>query len=68
VSAAAKPVQHQSVSDYIDARRAGDGDRCRAILLAVTERFATRTTDGTEMAALARANQEVPLADTTDRT
>jgi hypothetical protein len=62
MSAAPQWVRHQSVADYIAARRAGDDATCRRIVREVGERFATRTTDGTEIAALGRANEEVPLA------
>ncbi|MEU8886724.1 hypothetical protein [Streptomyces sp. NPDC048442] len=55
-------AKHQSVTDYIAARQAGDAERCHQIVAEVRERFATRTTDGTEIAELYAANQTVPLA------
>lgn len=47
---------------YRDARRAGDDNTCKQIVAEVTARYATRTTDGTELAALHRANRDTPLA------
>lgn len=58
--------QHQSVADYIAARKAGDDARCQQIVTEVTDRFNTRTTDGSEIAALYRANLGTPLAKTTE--
>lgn len=53
---------HQSVTDYINARQAGDAERCHQIVAEVRARYDTRTTDGTELAALLEANLTVPLA------
>ncbi|MEU6233835.1 hypothetical protein [Kitasatospora sp. NPDC047058] len=47
---------------YRAARRAGDDATCQVILKEVTDRFNTRTTDGSELAALYRANRDTPLA------
>jgi hypothetical protein len=54
---------HQSVADYIAARQAGDDATCRRIVAEVGARFATRTTDGSELAELYEANRTVPLAE-----
>lgn len=53
---------HKSADDYREARRNGDDQRCAEIVSEVTARFATRTTDGSEMAELYRANVDTPLA------
>ncbi|QRX92043.1 hypothetical protein [Streptomyces noursei] len=53
---------HQSVNDYIAARKAGDADRASQIVHEVCARFATRTTDGSEAAELFDATLTVPLA------
>ncbi|MCX4750929.1 hypothetical protein OG455_41345 [Kitasatospora sp. NBC_01287] len=52
----------ETADAYRRARRAGDDDLCKQIVGEVTARFATRTTDGTELAALYRANRDTPLA------
>ncbi|MCX5202466.1 hypothetical protein OG897_13535 [Streptomyces sp. NBC_00237] len=54
--------KYKSVDAYIEARQAGDDERCREITAEVMERFATRTTDGSEGVALYEANRTVPLA------
>jgi hypothetical protein len=54
--------KHQTVNDYVDARKAGDAARCAEIVHDVMSRWSTRTTDGTEAADLYRANTTVPLA------
>lgn len=53
---------HQSVRDYIAARKAGDADRCAEIVAQVRARYDTRTTDGTELRDLLDANLTHPLA------
>jgi hypothetical protein len=55
-------MAHQSADDYRAARQAGDDSRCKQIVAEVTDRFATRTTDGSELADLYRANRDTPLA------
>ncbi|GAA4866067.1 hypothetical protein [Kitasatospora terrestris] len=47
---------------YRAARRAGDDTRCKQIVKEVTDRYATRTTDGSELRALQKANLDTPLA------
>lgn len=54
--------KHQSVRDYIAARKAGDDDTCKRVVAEVCARYATRTTDGSEIADLGEANRTVPLA------
>ncbi|MBD0735774.1 hypothetical protein [Streptomyces sp. CBMA29] len=44
--------RHQSVRDYITAKQAGDTAATDRIVWEVSERFATRTTDGSEAADL----------------
>jgi hypothetical protein len=53
---------HETADEYRKARRAGDDTRCQEIVAEVNARFATRTTDGSEIAALYRANLDTPLA------
>ena len=53
---------HETADAYRAARRAGDDGTCRAIVAEVTARYATRTTDGSEMADLLKANPDTPLA------
>jgi hypothetical protein len=52
----------ETADAYRAARRAGDDDTCQKIVAEVTDRFKTRTTDGSELAALYRANRDTPLA------
>ncbi|MFF0622950.1 hypothetical protein [Streptomyces sp. NPDC004296] len=54
--------KHQTVNDYIAARKAGDADRASQIAREVGERFATRTTDGSEAAEIFNATLTVPFA------
>lgn len=54
--------KHQSVEAYIAARNAGNGDAASRIVAEVTARYETRTTDGSELAALLEANLTTPLA------
>jgi len=54
--------KHESVQAYIDARNAGNADAASRIVAEVTARYSTRTTDGSELAALLDANLTVPLA------
>ncbi|MEV8324545.1 hypothetical protein [Kitasatospora sp. NPDC056731] len=53
---------HKTADAYRAARRAGDDATCQEILKEVTDRFNTRTTDGSEITALCRANRDTPLA------
>jgi hypothetical protein len=53
--------KHQTVRDYVAAKKAGDTTTTDQIVGEVNARFATRTTDGSEIAELARASMEVPL-------
>jgi hypothetical protein len=53
---------HETADAYRAARRAGDDVLCQVILKEVTDRFSTRTTDGSELAALYEANRDTPLA------
>lgn len=53
---------HETADAYRAARRAGDDQRCQQIVAEVTARFNTRTTDGSEIAALYQANRDTPLA------
>lgn len=52
---------HQSVRDYVAAKKRGDTATTDRIVTEVKARFATRTTDGSEIAELTRASMEVPL-------
>lgn len=53
--------KYQSTRDYIAAKEAGDADRASAIVREVSERFATRTTDGSEAAELFEATMTTRL-------
>lgn len=53
---------NETADAYRNARRAGDDATCKEIVAEVTERFNTRTTDGSELAALYKANRDTPLA------
>jgi hypothetical protein len=53
--------KHQSVRDYIAARRRGDADEASRIVQEVAKRFGTRTTDGTEAAEIYEASLTIPL-------
>ncbi len=52
-------VTHQSVRDYIAAKKRGDRATTDRILREVQARFATRTTDGSEIAELHHATMHV---------
>jgi hypothetical protein len=52
----------ETADAYRAARRAGDDATCQQIVAEVNARFNTRTTDGSELAALYRANRDTPLA------
>ncbi|MEU1115644.1 MULTISPECIES: hypothetical protein [unclassified Streptomyces] len=54
-------AKHQSVRDYIAAHERGDADGASAIAQEVAERFATRTTDGSEAAEIYEASMTTPL-------
>ncbi|MEV5977512.1 hypothetical protein [Streptomyces sp. NPDC052114] len=57
--------KHESVRDYIAARKRGDADTASAIAKQVAKRFATRTTDGSEAAEIYEASLTIPLGGTT---
>ncbi|CAM5393738.1 hypothetical protein STENM36S_06366 [Streptomyces tendae] len=50
---------HQSVKDYIAAKKRGDRATTDRIIREVTARFDTRTTDGSEAAELLDATMTV---------
>ncbi|MFD4596750.1 hypothetical protein ACFWPQ_01830 [Streptomyces sp. NPDC058464] len=50
---------HQSVRDYVAAKRRGDRVTTDRIVREVTARFDTRTTDGSEAAELLEATMTV---------
>ncbi|MCX4596124.1 hypothetical protein OG819_42685 [Streptomyces sp. NBC_01549] len=52
-------ITHQSVHDYIAAKRRGDRKTTDRIIAEVNARFATRTTDGSEAAQLLHATMHV---------
>lgn len=52
-------ITHQSVRDYIAAKKRGDRKTTDRILAEVTARFNTRTTDGSEAAELGHASMHV---------
>lgn len=53
--------KHQSVRDYVTAKRRGDTAATDRIVREVGDRFATRTTDGSEAAELLDATWSTPL-------
>ena len=53
--------KHQSVNDYIAAKKRGDTETTSRIIREVTARFDTRTTDGSEAAELLEATMTTPL-------
>lgn len=50
---------HQSVRDYVVAKKRGDRATTNRIVAEVTARFDTRTTDGSEAAELLEATMSV---------
>jgi hypothetical protein len=52
-------ITHQSVKDYVAAKKRGDRATTDRIIREVSERFATRKTDGSEMAELGHATMHV---------
>jgi transposase len=52
-------ITHQSVRDYIAAKKRGDRKTTDRIIAEASARFATRTTDGSEMAELYHATMHV---------
>ncbi|MFB7500044.1 hypothetical protein ACFC09_36095 [Streptomyces sp. NPDC056161] len=52
-------ITHQSVRDYIAAKKRGDQATTDRIVAEVTARFNTRTTDGSEAAELMHASMHV---------
>lgn len=53
--------KHQTVRDYIAAKKRGDTETTSRIVREVTARFDTRTTDGSEAAELFEATMTTPL-------
>ncbi|MEU5900588.1 MULTISPECIES: hypothetical protein [Streptomyces] len=56
-------ITHQSVHDYIAAKKRGDRATTDRIVREVGERFATRTTDGSEAAQLLHASMHVTFGE-----
>jgi cobalamin biosynthesis protein CobD/CbiB len=56
-------ITHQSVRDYIDAKKRGDRATTDRIRREVQARFARRDTDGTEMAQLGEAAANVTFGE-----
>lgn len=54
-------TRYQTVRDYIAARKRGDRATTDRIVKEVTDRYNTRTTDGSELGDLMEANQTVPF-------
>ncbi|MEU3289917.1 hypothetical protein [Streptomyces longwoodensis] len=52
--------EHQAVRDYADARRRGDRETAERLKKETIARFATRKTDGTELAEMTEASMTVP--------
>ncbi|MGQ4343562.1 hypothetical protein [Streptomyces sp. SAS_275] len=52
-------ITHQSVRDYIAAKKRGDRRTTDRIVAEVQARFATRETDGSEAAELGHASMHV---------
>ncbi|MGW2048587.1 hypothetical protein ACWCPF_25900 [Streptomyces sp. NPDC001858] len=52
-------ITHQSVRDYIAAKKRGDHATTDRVVREVQERFATRATDGSEAAQLLHATMHV---------
>lgn len=50
---------HQTVRDYVEAKKRGDRATTDRIVAEVQARFATRTTDGSEAAELLDATMSV---------
>ncbi len=50
---------HQSVNDYVEAKKRGDWATTNRIVAEVKARFETRTTDGSEAAELLDATMSV---------
>lgn len=56
-------ITHQSVRDYIAAKKRGDRTTTDRIVAEVTARFDTRTTDGSEAAQLFEATMAVQFGE-----
>lgn len=56
-------ITHQSVRDYIAAKKRGDRKTTDRIIAEASARFATRQTDGSEMAELGHASMHVSLGE-----
>ncbi|MFF1709292.1 hypothetical protein [Streptomyces sp. NPDC058268] len=55
--------KYQSTRDYIAAKKKGDTETTSRIVREVSERFATRKTDGTEAAELYEATMTTRLGE-----
>lgn len=56
-------ITHQSVRDYIAAKKSGDSSTAQRIKTEAIARFETRTTDGTELVELGRAIEYLSLGE-----
>lgn len=56
-------ITHQSVRDYIAAKKRGDEKTTQRMIDEAKARFDTRTTDGSEMAELLHASMHVRLGE-----
>ncbi|MFB7244623.1 hypothetical protein ACFCYX_19445 [Streptomyces populi] len=56
-------ITHDSVREYVDAKRRGDRTTTDRIVREVSERFNTRKTDGSEMAELGYASMHVQFGE-----
>lgn len=56
-------ITHQSVRDYIAAKKRGDNATAEQIKSEVIARYNTRTTDGSELAELGRAIERLRLSE-----
>jgi transposase len=56
-------ITHQSVHDYIAAKKRGDRKTTDRIIAEVKARFATRTTDGSEITELYHATMHVRIGE-----
>lgn len=56
-------TKHQSVRDYIAARKRGDRAETDRLKGGAITRFNTRTTDGTELRDMTEASMTVPFGE-----
>lgn len=54
-------TKHQTVRDYIAARKRGDRTTAERLKIEAIARFNTRTTDGTELRDMTEASMTVPF-------